>query len=156
MTENDVGLTVSFSVDLAPLRRHRRGVYFLKRQGVIVYVGKSNNMPRRIWEHMGGDKNFDSVDARYVGEDEDLDRIEIDLILALEPEYNHGTARVGFFVWSTIHNKLKAAGIRNQYRGNIKPIVTRAAREGRVRTDVTDGMMRYYAEDVYALLGVTP
>lgn len=67
------------------------GVYFLQRDGVVVYVGQAKNMRRRIGEHISeGAKAFDTVSCRPCPV-EHLDRVEAHFIERLVPEYNQCT-----------------------------------------------------------------
>ena len=63
------------------------GVYFLMRDGEVVYVGQSVNFHRRLHNHLEEGKKFD---AYYLMECDkaDLTRVERRWIDALRPEYN--------------------------------------------------------------------
>lgn len=75
-----LGATKKF--DLGPIHR----IYFLIKDGAIVYVGKSNNLPSRIGTHKK-EKDFDAV--RYLDvELKDQDDLEIALIKAIRPPLN--------------------------------------------------------------------
>jgi hypothetical protein len=64
------------------------GVYFLYREGVIVYVGQAVDMRRRLGQHLGDIlKRFDSVACVRCPIDQ-LDRLERHYIEELVPEYN--------------------------------------------------------------------
>lgn len=62
------------------------GIYFLCLGGVIQYIGQSTNPYMRIRTHANG-KSFDDVFFLPVPED-DLDRIESELIHAINPPLN--------------------------------------------------------------------
>jgi hypothetical protein len=65
------------------------GIYFLLRDGVIVYVGQAKDIRRRISEHIGeGVKRFDSV-AHVRCHPERLLERERAYIEKLLPEYNN-------------------------------------------------------------------
>lgn len=64
------------------------GVYFLLRQGVVVYVGQAVDARRRIGEHIGdGGKSFDAVSFIPCPRPR-LDAVERHYIEMLLPEYN--------------------------------------------------------------------
>ena len=69
----------------------RHGVYFLIKNKKIIYVGKSNNVIRRIGKHIGdGEKDFDAVTyieipKRYVA---DAFHIELSYIQRIKPKEN--------------------------------------------------------------------
>lgn len=66
----------------------RPGVYFLYRNGAVVYVGQGVNVRKRIADHIGeGLKSFDAV-SFFPCPKESLDRLERRYIRALLPEYN--------------------------------------------------------------------
>ncbi len=72
------------------------GVYFLIKDGRVVYVGKSNNVHRRIQEHLK-QKCFDRINVIECPEPE-LGRIEAHYIRAFRPVLNiAGTAGAGEF-----------------------------------------------------------
>lgn len=73
-------LSQSFCIPAEP------GVYFLIKDGQIVYVGKSMIPIRRIGDH-ARDKIFDSISFIPCCADE-LDSLEQDYIRALKPTYN--------------------------------------------------------------------
>ena len=61
-------------------------VYFLIRDGEIVYVGQSRQLPKRIESHRS-DKKFDRVLFVRVSQSV-IDQVERRLIIELAPEYN--------------------------------------------------------------------
>lgn len=64
------------------------GVYFLYKDGVLVYIGKTKNVARRILNHLeAAEKEFDSVRYSKVPEDS-LDIVESTLIKNLKPINN--------------------------------------------------------------------
>ena len=104
-------------LDLSVIRKNGCcGVYFLLREGEVVYVGKSRNVVCRVAQHIfENTKEFNEV--FYVPlVKEELDRFEAEMIRALEPKYNYGK-----------NGKLVAAGcgaihamrVRERERGNI-------------------------------------
>lgn len=62
------------------------GVYFLCKDGNVVYVGQSVNVAQRVGQHVGA-KTFDSVFFIRVASS-DLDYVEGELIRLLCPKYN--------------------------------------------------------------------
>ena len=70
------------------LRHTFPGIYFLIRDGEIVYVGQSTcNILERIARHTR-DKVFDSFTVIHMTSDVDLDRLEAEYVYQLNPEYN--------------------------------------------------------------------
>lgn len=67
------------------------GVYFLVRDGRVVYVGKSTHVPGRLFCH-SREKPHDHVYILYA-EEQDLDDIEISLIWVLRPLLNRRVSR---------------------------------------------------------------
>ena len=70
-----------------------KGVYFLYDGDKIVYVGQSNDIYRRIYEHSsgrakGGKKKFDSWEYVEIENDESRIRFEAICIRAFRPRYN--------------------------------------------------------------------
>lgn len=64
-----------------------RGIYFLLHLGAVVYVGKSENIARRIGVHLADTtKDFDAV--YYFPWDGNLGEIEMHWIRKLRPKYN--------------------------------------------------------------------
>ena len=69
----------------------RHGVYFLIKNKKIIYIGRSNNVIRRIGRHIGnGIKDFDAVTyieipERYIA---DTNHIELSYIQMFKPKYN--------------------------------------------------------------------
>lgn len=61
-------------------------IYFLIRNGVVVYVGQSSSLAMRVETHQR-DKDFDQV-LFFECSPEDVLRREMELIMALKPEYN--------------------------------------------------------------------
>jgi len=63
-------------------------IYFLKKDGEIVYVGQTIYFPYRLKAHLAG-KNFDEVVYSEVeGTNYDIDLIESKLIIKYKPVYN--------------------------------------------------------------------
>lgn len=68
------------------MRVIKEGVYFLKKEGVVVYIGESDNILRRIGQHISdGKKDFDSFEVYPTA---DRKRLEAFLIKTLRPKYN--------------------------------------------------------------------
>jgi len=66
----------------------RTGVYFLYRDGVVVYVGQAVDIRRRIGQHLGeGAKRFDAVSSIPCNPSR-LDAVEQYYIKRFTPEYN--------------------------------------------------------------------
>jgi len=64
------------------------GIYFLIRDGEIVYVGQSTcNILERIVSHLRN-KDFDSFTVIHMTSDVDLNAVEAAYVYALRPEYN--------------------------------------------------------------------
>ena len=64
------------------------GIYFLIRDGEIVYVGQSTcNILAHITHHLR-DKDFDSFTVIHMTGDVDLNAVEAAYVYALRPEYN--------------------------------------------------------------------
>jgi len=64
------------------------GIYYLIQDGVIVYVGQSKNIRKRIASHIvEGKKKFDSY-SFFPAEKENLNQLELDEILEHNPIYN--------------------------------------------------------------------
>lgn len=61
------------------------GIYLLKNKGVVVYVGRSVNVRRRIWDH--SDKEYDEYEVVECPV-ENLDDLEKSYIKRLKPKYN--------------------------------------------------------------------
>ncbi len=64
------------------------GIYYLLKDGVIVYIGQSKNMRKRIGSHLAqGEKDFDSYHTQKCPE-EKLHHYETKAILRFRPAYN--------------------------------------------------------------------
>lgn len=63
------------------------GIYFLIKEGEVVYVGQTINMFLRIGEHASSEKDYDEVVCVPVNEDE-LSFYENEYIASLKPKYN--------------------------------------------------------------------
>jgi len=91
-----------------PLRYTFPGLYFLIRQGRVVYVGQStSNILARIAQHTF-DKEFDSFTVIPAPHDADLNEIEAAYIYQLEPHYNSSLPRNGRY-----YTKSKAMDLLN-------------------------------------------
>ena len=64
-----------------------RGIYFLFDKDEIVYIGQSNFIEKRIFEHTN-DKSFTSWNFIEFNSNEDLNDLEADYILKHKPKYN--------------------------------------------------------------------
>ena len=139
------------------LRLFVRGLYLLKRQGEVVYVGQSENIGRRIGAHFT-DKDFDSVAIIPVGPGVDLTPLEVELILRHKPEYNGVLPSCReWSSWGVLKEMLRARGVRSNFAlGNLKPKVNKAAGAGTVRTVVHNARMLYNVRDTFALFGLKP
>jgi len=73
------------------------GVYFLCEADEVVYVGQSINPSHRVREHRKDRKKFDRVFFLACPQSE-LDRVETEFILALEPALNGRTPTGGMVV----------------------------------------------------------
>lgn len=79
--------TKTYAVDLQHV--HECGLYALYRNGVIVYIGQSNHILRRIGEHRAeGEKYFDSFSCIRCDDKKERDEWERRLIQQHHPEYN--------------------------------------------------------------------
>lgn len=66
----------------------RSGIYFLWREGSVVYIGQSENMRQRIGQHLAeGAKDFDAVSCVPCHSSK-LTPLERHFIQALAPEFN--------------------------------------------------------------------
>lgn len=74
--------------DLQHIKR-RDGIYALKKEGVIVYIGQSTNVYCRLLEHIiDGVKDFDDVKALYHNSRTSIEINEVVIIGLLKPKYN--------------------------------------------------------------------
>ena len=64
-----------------------RGIYFLFDKGEIVYVGQSDFIEKRVFEHLST-KLFDSYSFIEYSQEYILSDIEADFILKIKPRYN--------------------------------------------------------------------
>ena len=62
-----------------------RGIYWLLKYNEIVYVGQSENIYKRVYQH--NDKEFDSWSYKEVLE-ENLNELESNLIIKIRPKLN--------------------------------------------------------------------
>lgn len=73
------------------------GVYFLVKDGVIVYVGQTCNVLERVSQHASGEKerekDFDSAYAVLLPE-RDIKWVEACLINGLKPSHNRQTPKL--------------------------------------------------------------
>jgi len=70
-----------------------KGIYLLYDNGNIVYVGKTNNLDRRLYQHSAGDwnhapKNFDMILVYRIQDKKRRTEIERKLIKRFKPKYN--------------------------------------------------------------------
>lgn len=65
----------------------KRGIYFLFNKNSLVYIGQSEFIEKRIFDHVGS-KNFDSWNYIEHSKETSLNEIEADLILKYQPFYN--------------------------------------------------------------------
>lgn len=72
-------IRASYKISLA-------GVYFLINEGIVVYVGRSPNIPSRLEAHMGHIP-FDSIHT-IAAEGFEMERLEQLYIAAFTPKYN--------------------------------------------------------------------
>lgn len=70
-------------------------IYFLTNGKDVVYVGKTNDVKRRIKQH--NDKKFDNYFS-IVCDDEDANHIEDEYIKMLDPLYNNSLNRFGHYI----------------------------------------------------------
>lgn len=101
----------------------QRGIYFLVSNGEIVYVGQSENIFKRIAEHMQS-KDFDGY--AYDETNDDLNELEVDYILALKPSLNaalpNNTRFISFDNFSKKNKINKWVLKRFINENNIKPV----------------------------------
>lgn len=70
------------------MRVSQVGVYLLSFEGIVVYVGKSVNIPTRVREHVKSNRmQFDKVFVKYCRV-VDLDDLEYNTIRKYRPKYN--------------------------------------------------------------------
>lgn len=70
-----------------------KGVYLLYNNGNIIYVGKTNNLDRRLFQHSVGNwnyapKEFDMVLCYIFQDKKQRTEIESELIKRFKPRYN--------------------------------------------------------------------
>lgn len=80
-------LTKTEVLGCSKMPRRGIGIYFLKRNGAILYVGKTTNFFVRMAAHDKGNIPFDDVTFIPMNES-DLDLFEREYILKFDPEYN--------------------------------------------------------------------
>lgn len=68
---------------------NQQGIYYLFKDGEIVYIGVSKNIRKRIKDHVRNETDFDGVCPVYIGGNMiDVKRAERFLIRKLKPKYN--------------------------------------------------------------------
>jgi hypothetical protein len=103
-------------------KRYNFGVYFLLKGDEVVYVGKSVNSEKRVFDHVGSEKDFDSYcfipcESEY---HDDLLDMEAQYILKYLPKYNYmfGAGNAGGYI------SLSAFSLKHEYKYvSIKNIV---------------------------------
>jgi excinuclease UvrABC nuclease subunit len=80
---------------LSTLPKHRIskvvGIYFLLQDDEVVYVGQSQNVGQRVYDHVAKGKkrfNYCAVYKCSHLSHKEINRLESDLIVELEPKYN--------------------------------------------------------------------
>jgi hypothetical protein len=69
-----------------PILRRRRGIYFLLKSGEVVYIGKTEDVTRRLGDHINV-KNFDQAFFAPV-DSGDLSLFELAMIRIFQPALN--------------------------------------------------------------------
>ena len=75
--------------EVFPIKK-MRGVYLLWHNGVVVYVGQSENILQRIGTHLADPQKWFDGFSYAVVPDGSLNQLEADLIVAYDPHLNHG------------------------------------------------------------------
>lgn len=88
-------------------------VYALWHEYEIVYIGKTNNINRRLSQHQK-DKRFDSYSFINMDNDFIAELIESKLILELKPFYNK-TKEKEFITLNYLRNKIKRISKEHKY-----------------------------------------
>lgn len=84
------------------------GCYFLYNNGIIVYVGESNNVFGRIGEHIReGSKIFDEFEFIECNEEE-RQNMETFLIDIIKPKYNLSRGKGNIKIQKAINNNIKS------------------------------------------------
>jgi hypothetical protein len=123
--EGGGGVSIARPLELAPLkadlfhapRMAWPGVYFLCREGAVVYVGQGKIAGSRAMQHK--DKQWDEVFVLPCKQDQ-LNRVEAALISVLKPPYNKVTHRSGNEVyhhpdvWAFLKPMTALGGIWNE------------------------------------------
>lgn len=79
----------TFKLEELQTIKRQSGIYALKKEGVIVYIGQSKNVYCRILEHiMEAKKDFDDIIAIYCEDMTDVEVTEVSIIAILKPKYN--------------------------------------------------------------------
>lgn len=69
--------------------KRKTGIYALKKDGVIVYIGQSSNVYCRVLEHIiENKKEFDDIKAVYHESKTVIEINEVAIIGLLKPKYN--------------------------------------------------------------------
>jgi len=105
-----------------------RGIYYLFKNGEIVYVGQSVFCEKRIIAHFYN-KDFDEYEIKKV-EKKCLDKVEIKAIIKYQPKYNKTFPKNKKFIplkaFLKEKNGKKAYGVKKRlakiYSEGIKPI----------------------------------
>ncbi len=80
---------MKFTLESLQSIKRCNGIYALKKDSEIVYIGRSSNIYLRILEHIvDGVKDFDSISKVYFDDITVSEIIETFIIDMLKPEYN--------------------------------------------------------------------
>jgi predicted GIY-YIG superfamily endonuclease len=80
--------------EAASKEKNEPGIYYLLRKSVVVYVGQSTKVKRRLKSHVyENSKKYDAVKVVYCTKDE-LSFREAEALAALRPEYNKAQVRL--------------------------------------------------------------
>ena len=86
---DDLDRLIEDIMGLPKIQENRSYVYFLIKDEIIVYVGKTNSPARRVQEHRAEGKiHFDCAKVATMDNDEQMEAAEAVLIQRLQPKYN--------------------------------------------------------------------
>ncbi len=95
------------------------GIYHLKSNGVVVYVGQTKNIRNRIAQHLyNSDKEFDDIDFFEV-DDELLNDAEAREIVHFKPKYNKLLPSSSLY----INEKELLSQVEKLVKKSLKPII---------------------------------
>lgn len=87
------------------MKKITAGLYFLYKQGELVYIGKSNNIFYRVGMHIHENaKDFDSFEYQIVEDENERSNLEGYLIEVFKPKYNEKLEPNNIFDKNKKHN----------------------------------------------------